>query len=102
MNLPLLDQSKDIPGDPWYADGLEFNCTTCGNCCTGGPGYVFLSEQEIELAAEHRKVSVAEFKKQFCRKVGGKISLKEMRRSDGLHDCVFLTEVPVNSAKCEL
>jgi len=102
MNLPVLDQSKETAGDPWYADGLDFNCTTCGNCCTGGPGYVFLSDQEIELAAEHLKVNVAEFTKQYCRKVGGRISLKEIRRTNGLHDCVFLTEVPVEPTKREL
>jgi len=30
---------------PWYADGLSFTCTCSGNCCTGGPGFVWMSEE---------------------------------------------------------
>ena len=29
------------PGEPWYRDGLRFQCTQCGNCCTGDPGVVW-------------------------------------------------------------
>lgn len=82
MNLPVL---------PWYKDGLSFQCTQCGNCCTGGPGYVWVSEVEIERLAEHLKLSKAEVLKKYCRKVSGKISLKEHRTEGGLYDCVFLT-----------
>ena len=27
----------------WYRDGLRFECTRCGACCTGAPGYVWVT-----------------------------------------------------------
>ena len=36
----------------WYKDGLQFECTGCGDCCTGEPGYVWVSEQEIQNLAD--------------------------------------------------
>ena len=49
-----LDVIKDGgPGEPWYADGLNFTCTQCGNCCTGGPGFVWISREEIVRLAAH-------------------------------------------------
>jgi Fe-S-cluster containining protein len=91
MKLPVLSGADK---SPWYADGLDFTCTTCGNCCTGGPGYVFVSDEEISRVAAHLNLGVPAFKKQYCRKVLGRVSLKEVRRPNGLHDCVFLTELP--------
>ena len=37
--------------EPWYSDGLKFDCTGCGDCCTGDPGYVWVSRAEIEALA---------------------------------------------------
>ena len=41
-----------------YADGLRFECTQCGNCCTGPPGRVWFSEEEGEAMAENLGVDV--------------------------------------------
>ncbi|MFM1805538.1 MAG: hypothetical protein RL136_2417, partial [Planctomycetota bacterium] len=30
---------------PWYAEGLRFECTQCGNCCSGGPGAVWFTPE---------------------------------------------------------
>ncbi len=39
---------------PWYAAGLRFACTKCGNCCTGEPGYVWVDDAEIDALADFR------------------------------------------------
>ena len=89
-----LDVIPNRAGEqPWYADGLSFTCTQCGNCCTGGPGYVWISEIEIARLAEYLKLSVEETLKRHCRKVNGRISLKEHRSPAGLYDCDFLKEI---------
>src|SRR5262245_25700820 len=80
------------PPQPWYADGLNFTCHQCGNCCTGGPGYVWISDEEIDRLAEFLRLSRADTLRKYCRKVNGKISLKEIRTREGNYDCVFLTE----------
>ncbi|MEK6233747.1 MAG: YkgJ family cysteine cluster protein [Planctomycetales bacterium] len=71
---------------PWYHEGLRFECTQCGDCCSGEPGFVWVSDEEILRMAKRRKTSVADFEKQYVRLVGSDKSLRE--RPDG--DCVFL------------
>ena len=48
MNLNVLHSDP-----PWYADGLKFTCTQCGNCCSGPRGYVWITHEEIIRLAEH-------------------------------------------------
>jgi Fe-S-cluster containining protein len=81
--------------DPWYADGLKFTCSQCGNCCTGGPGFVWISREEIVRVAAFLRLSPQEVVEKYCRKVDGKFSLKEYRNARGEYDCVFLTEEKV-------
>ena len=70
---------------PWFRDGLSFTCTQCGDCCTGDPGYVWVTRGEIELLAKQLGLSVDDFGKRYVRRVGRRYSLTE--RSNG--DCVF-------------
>jgi uncharacterized protein len=78
--------------DPWYADGLSFTCTQCGNCCTGGPGYVWISREEIIRLAQFLKLSPEQVVERYCRKIDGRLSLNERRRGAGRFDCIFLEE----------
>ena len=70
---------------PWYADGLRFTCTQCGDCCTGAPGFVWVNKEEIEALAKLVDLDVDEFEKQYVRKVGIRKSLREFPNGD----CVF-------------
>lgn len=74
---------------PWYKDGLRFACTECGKCCTGEPGYVWITHKEIEEMAEFLKISVPEFVQMYTRQVDGDLALKEFPRS---YDCIFLRD----------
>ena len=78
---------------PWYSDGLKFTCTQCGNCCTGGPGYVWISMEEVGRLAEFLKLTTGEVLSKYCRKLGQRISVKERRMPNGNYDCVFLKEI---------
>ena len=51
----------------WFDKGLKFKCTGCGRCCTGSPGYVWLSLNEIEVISKFLKLSVKEFKKKILK-----------------------------------
>lgn len=81
-----------LPPAPWYAQGLKFTCTQCGNCCTGGPGFVWISDKEVTRLAEFLGLTPRQVLAKYCRKIGSRWSLKERRSSEGLYDCVFLTE----------
>ena len=87
MKLPVIQE--------WFKDGLQCECTGCGNCCTGGPGYFWMSEQEISRLAEYLKLSVSQTLKKYCRRLNGRISLKEKPpNARGEYDCIFLKEIP--------
>src|SRR5215213_1910712 len=92
MHLKVLDNPST---QTWYDEGLRFTCTQCGNCCTGGPGYVWISEEEVKRLAAHLKLSVDETIEKYCRRAGGRISLKEYRNAGGQYDCTFLKEIEV-------
>ncbi|REK29964.1 MAG: YkgJ family cysteine cluster protein [Planctomycetota bacterium] len=70
---------------PWYHAGLRFQCTGCGDCCTGAPGYVWVNKAEIEALAERLEMPVDQFREQHARKIGIRYSLVEYANGD----CVF-------------
>lgn len=97
QSLDLLEEKK-----PWYSNGLNFKCTECGKCCTGVPGYAWVTEEEICAIAEYLKLTVDDFFSRFIRRVDGRFSLIEMPKN---YDCVFLrdkrcTIYPVRPKQC--
>ena len=92
MKLDVLQQGGT---EPWYADGLQFTCSQCGNCCTGGPGYVWISREEITRLATFLKTTPQAVVEKYCRKINGQFSLNEYRNAAGNYDCVFLKEEKV-------
>ena len=76
------------PDDLWYRDGLSFECTQCGDCCRGAPGFVWVDAEEIARIAAHRGESVDQFSRRYVRRVGNRYSLIEKPGGD----CVFWAE----------
>ena len=70
-----------------YKDGLKFTCTQCGNCCSGDPGYVWATRDEIKKISEFLGRDDGWLEKKHLRRVGLRYSLTEQK--DG--DCIFLT-----------
>jgi Fe-S-cluster containining protein len=81
------------PEEPWYKDGLRFQCTGCGDCCTGAPGYVWVNQAEIDALAERLEMDPAKFEKKYVRQIGVRRSLNEYKNGD----CVFFDN---KSRKC--
>lgn len=88
---------------PWYRDGLAFECTRCGACCTGAPGYVWVSPEEIARLAAQRGDTIPEFTRRFVRRVGQRLSLIEKPGGD----CIFwdraagCTVYPARPTQCQ-
>lgn len=87
--LNILPQEPQEEKKPWYAEGLCFSCTGCGGCCTGAPGFVWITEEEIQAMAEFLNLSSLEFMRRYVRLVNGRYSLTERRVT---YDCVFLED----------
>ncbi|MBM3201060.1 MAG: YkgJ family cysteine cluster protein [Chlamydiae bacterium] len=73
----------------WYEKGLNFRCTGCGQCCTGAPGFVWLTDKDIENLSLHLELPTKEFLKRYTRFVHGRYSLTEKKPQ---YDCVFLKD----------
>jgi Fe-S-cluster containining protein len=71
--------------EPWYKDGLRFTCTRCGHCCTGEPGYVWVTDDELRALAEFRGETVEEVRGLYTRWSDRGRILRE--KANG--DCVF-------------
>lgn len=72
--------------EKWYKQGLRFECTQCGNCCSGDPGYVWATKEEIRRIAEFLGRDDGWLDRAHLRRVGLRYSLTE--KADG--DCIFL------------
>ncbi len=70
---------------PWYQDGLCFSCSQCGDCCTGSPGVVWVTDDEIAEIARASGKTVGEVRLFHTRIVGGRVSLREYPNGD----CTF-------------
>ena len=88
--------------EPWYRDGLRFRCTRCGHCCTGAPGYVWVTPEELHALADFLGQPAEEVRALSTRRALGLVTLRE--KANG--DCVFwdreagCTVYPVRPAQC--
>jgi Fe-S-cluster containining protein len=89
----MTRKKKSSDQGSWFQEGLQFECTGCGDCCTGAPGFVWVEADEISELSEHLGMSVADFERQFVRRVGSRKSLIEYAN----FDCVFLD---ANTRRC--
>ena len=77
-----------IPQEVWYSGGLRFECTQCGDCCSGSEGYVWVNQEEIDAMSQRIGMEPSAFEAEFVKRVGVRRTLKE--RPGG--DCVLLDE----------
>lgn len=89
----------------WYEDGLRFECTMCGACCTGAPGYVSFTEAEGRRISARLGIEYSAFLERYTQDTGvedlGR-SLSEVETEFGF-DCVFLDRQSVpGKAVCSL
>jgi Fe-S-cluster containining protein len=90
--------------EPFYEKGLQFECLKCGKCCTGFPGYVYLSEADVEGLARFLHLENGIFMKKYTRLVHvfnePRLSLVEKPR----YDCIFwdgeCTVYPIRPHQC--
>jgi Fe-S-cluster containining protein len=88
--------------EPWYQDGLRFSCTRCGHCCTGEPGNVWVTDEELAAIAAHRGETLEEVRSLYTRWTARGRTLRE--KTNG--DCVFYdrqegcTVYPVRPPQC--
>lgn len=89
-------------GGEWCAEGLRFECTSCGACCTGPPGYVQFTGAEGKAIAKRLGVSLAAFRSTYTHDTPAGRSLAERKTEHG-YDCVFLDRETIpGKATCSI
>ncbi len=95
-----MNAAREKKSEPWYSEGLQFECTQCGNCCTGAPGYVFVTEDEIEKIGEYIGRDDKWLGPEHLRKINRtRYSLTEDRRNG---DCCFLKTTAEGKRTCTI
>lgn len=89
--------------EPWFAPGLSFTCSQCGDCCTGGSGYVWVTDADLVNIADHLGLPIGEVRLLQTRRALGKVSLREHPNGD----CIYFdpksrgcTVYPVRPIQC--
>lgn len=83
---PDGEASNIVAKEKWYRGGLCFSCTQCGNCCSGAPGYVWVTKEEIRRISKLLGREDGWLGKTHLRRVRLRYSLTEKPSGD----CVFL------------
>jgi Fe-S-cluster containining protein len=75
--------------ETFYRNGLQFECLKCGKCCTGEPGYVWLSSGDITAISIFLGIEKGLFLKKFTRTVQffGEMRCSLIEKSDNA--CIF-------------
>ena len=76
--------------EPFYKDGLKFECKRCSYCCGNSPGFVYLSRRDLLTLCEWFEMTVKEFADEYCRLVNyyygaTVVALKEQKN----YDCIL-------------
>ena len=69
----------------------RFSCKMCSHCCSGEPGFVFLSESDIERASDELGLCKDEFLSLYARRIDyGTYYLYSLKERDD-YSCIFLS-----------
>jgi hypothetical protein len=71
-----------VEDKPWYHEGLQFECTRCGKCCSGEPGFVWVTDQEIAEIAQAVGETPERFEALYVRNFAFRKSLREYANGD--------------------
>jgi Fe-S-cluster containining protein len=89
--------------DPWYADGLQFECQAdCGACCTNHDdyAYVYIQSAEAERLAEFLGHELEEFLERYAAVDGDELVLRMDQPNCPFLDGSSCTVYPVRPVQC--
>lgn len=73
---------------PHLANGVRFTCIDCGECCTGSPGVVALSEKEAQELATYCSLTLDQLIEQYLEPYANGYRIRET--DEGA--CVFFDQ----------
>ncbi|MBF0119218.1 MAG: YkgJ family cysteine cluster protein [Desulfobacterales bacterium] len=86
----------------FFDNGIYFKCNLCGLCCTGEPGIIYVSKNEIIQIALFQKMKISYFIKKYLYPYKDSYSIKEDKKGS----CLFFSSqkgcliYPVRPIQC--
>ncbi|MBL7006993.1 MAG: YkgJ family cysteine cluster protein [Spirochaetia bacterium] len=75
----------------FYQNGLKFSCKECGYCCREEPGYVFLSNNDLQNLQTYFSLSRTALIETYCRVVEmGNFKMLSLKENMS-NDCILLS-----------
>jgi Fe-S-cluster containining protein len=85
----------------WYEQGLRFECTQCGQCCSGSSGTVEFTPEEARGMASILGLTYQEFMDRYAVRRGPTWILREVPSEEDGYDCVLLArEAETGLTRC--
>jgi len=85
--------------EKWYVAGLHFECTQCGECCSGpGEGVIWITKPEIRMLAAYLGIDEEKLRETYLRRLGNRTTIIE---DPVTRDCIFLKRVK-GQKKCSI
>ena len=88
---------------------FSFDCHRCGHCCSGGSGYIWVEEAELEGLARAKGMELSAFAESYLRRVPDprtgeeRLSLREERGRcallEGTNECSVYTARPAHCSQ---
>lgn len=72
----------------FYRKGLQFKCTTCGECCRLPDGKVKINQEQAIRIASYLNLFLSDFLDQYCSYQNDVIEIKDNQQGH----CIFLEE----------
>lgn len=92
----MTNKNEKLKTKQWWEDaGIRFECIECGNCCGGGPGFIWVNDEEKALIAQFLNIDENELKREYLTTHMGRCSIKEQKN----YDCIFLDS---ESKRCKI
>jgi Fe-S-cluster containining protein len=81
----MILEDKDYP---YKFDANK--CSECsGNCCIGESGYIWITQDEIEILAKHLNYSYDEVVQKYLSKIAHKYTIVEKKLDENNFACIF-------------
>lgn len=93
MSNLIFKEGYDFSFDPSVCDQCD------GNCCIGESGYIWISQNEIEILALHLGMPKQQVIDKYLFKVGYKYSIKEIKLDTNNYICCFFD---LNKKQCSI
>lgn len=90
--------------EPWYRNGLRFECQPdCGACCVnhGDYSYVYLNAGELQRMADFLKIDLDEFRARYTSTDDGEVVLRMDQPACPFLEGTRCSVYPVRPAQCQ-